>query len=85
MFQYVKRGDRIDGPKGTNENIRICLITDLWSNLSSEQYLALVASMVFDDFSKSIRIIDNCLWFFVCCIYEFHAFSIIISLVWMDL
>ncbi|RNA36064.1 hypothetical protein BpHYR1_052714 [Brachionus plicatilis] len=23
--------------------------------------------------------------FFVCCIYEFHAFSIIISLVWMDL
>lgn len=35
----------------------ICLITDLWSNNSNEQFLALGASFVFKNLSKKIRII----------------------------
>ncbi|RNA15565.1 hypothetical protein BpHYR1_033482 [Brachionus plicatilis] len=40
-----------------NEAKSICLITDLWSNSSNEQYLALAVSMVKNDHSKKIRII----------------------------
>ncbi|RNA13869.1 hypothetical protein BpHYR1_049674 [Brachionus plicatilis] len=35
----------------------ICLITDLWSNISAQQYLALAASMVFSNLTKKIRVI----------------------------
>ncbi|RNA37583.1 zinc finger BED domain-containing 1-like [Brachionus plicatilis] len=35
----------------------ICLITDLWSNISAQQYLALAASMVFNNMKKNIRVI----------------------------
>ncbi|CAF1089479.1 unnamed protein product [Brachionus calyciflorus] len=40
-----------------NEAKSICLITDLWSNKSNEQYLALAVSMVNNDHSKKLRII----------------------------
>lgn len=35
----------------------ICLVTDLWSNSSNQHFLALAASMNFNDFTKKIRVI----------------------------
>ena len=35
----------------------MCLIVDLWSNLSNQNYLALAVSVIFKDFSKEIRVI----------------------------
>lgn len=35
----------------------ICLIIDLWSNNSNQQFLAVAASIIFNNFHKSIRII----------------------------
>ncbi|CAF1133485.1 unnamed protein product [Brachionus calyciflorus] len=34
-----------------------CLIIDLWSNKSCQQFLAVAASMIFKNFNKSIRVI----------------------------
>ncbi|RNA03209.1 hypothetical protein BpHYR1_011107 [Brachionus plicatilis] len=35
----------------------VCLIIDLWSNLSNEQFLAVGASMIFKNFKKEARVI----------------------------
>ncbi|RNA09202.1 zinc finger BED domain-containing 1-like [Brachionus plicatilis] len=35
----------------------VCLIIDLWSNLSNEQFLAVGASMIFKNFKKETRVI----------------------------
>lgn len=35
----------------------VCLITDLWSNTSNSQYLALACSIVYNNFHKEIRVV----------------------------